>query len=173
MGDLANPQIPMATVANIGRMKAKFNVGELDVPSFFVGQNVQIYSEIRPDLVVSGKVFQLSKSANVQSRTFEMQAIFPNNSDRWFKPGMFCRVKVNIKTQKNTLTIPVAAVVKIDNSDGVYLINENRVQFQPIEEGISDGTIVEIKSGLKEGDKIVTLGMSNLKNGSVVIVTNK
>lgn len=173
IGDLANPQMPMATVANIGRMKAKFNVGELDVPSFFVGQSVDIYSEIKPDIVQRGKVFQLSKSANVQSRTFEMQAIFPNTSDRWFKPGMFCRVKVNMKTQKNALTIPMAAVVILNNTDGVYTINGNQAKFQPIETGITDGNLVEVKSGLKEGDSIVTLGMSNLKNGTVVIVTNK
>ena len=174
IGDLANPQMPMATVANIGRMKAKFNVGELDVPSFYVGQSVEVYSEIKPDIVhQTGKVFQLSKSANVQSRTFEMQAIFPNTSDKWFKPGMFCRVKANMKTQKNALTIPMVAVVKIDNADGVYIINGDQAHFQPVETGISDGTFVEIKSGLKEGDNIVTLGMSNLKNGTVVIITNK
>jgi len=34
IGDLANPQMPLATVANIGRMKAKFNVGESDVRVF-------------------------------------------------------------------------------------------------------------------------------------------
>ena len=172
IGDLANPQMPMATIANIGRMKAKFNVGEPDVPSFFVGQTVQIYSEIKPDVVQNGKIFQLSKSANVQSRTFEMQAMFPNTSDRWFKPGMFCRVKVNMNTQKNALTIPMAAIVKINNTDGVYIVNDNRAKFQPIEAGITDGTLTEVKSGLKEGDKIVTLGMSDLKNGTVVIVTN-
>jgi RND family efflux transporter MFP subunit len=173
IGDLANPAMPLATVANIGRMKAKFNVGELDVPSFFVGQSVEIYSEIKSDIVQTGKVFQLSKSANVQSRTFEMQAIFPNTSDKWFKPGMFCRVKVNMKTQKNALTIPMAALVKTDKTDGVYTINGDQAQFQPIETGITDGTLLEVKSGLKEGDKIVTLGMSNLKNGTIVIVTNK
>jgi RND family efflux transporter MFP subunit len=173
IGDLANPAMPLATVANIGRMKAKFNVGEIDVPSFFVGQSVDIYSEIKPDLFQTGKVFQLSKSANVQSRTFEMQAMFSNTPDKWFKPGMFCRVKVNMKTQKNALTIPMAALVKTDNTDGVYTINGDQAQFQPIETGITDGTLLEVKSGLKEGDKIVTLGMSNLKNGTIVIVTNK
>jgi RND family efflux transporter MFP subunit len=145
IGDLANPAMPLATVANIGRMKAKFNVGEIDVPSFFVGQSVDIYSEIKPDLFQTGKVFQLSKSANVQSRTFEMQAMFSNTPDKWFKPGMFCRVKVNMKTQKNALTIPMAALVKTDNTDGVYTINGDQAQFQPIETGITDGTLLEVK----------------------------
>lgn len=99
IGDLANPQMPMATIANIGRMKAKFNVGESDVPSFYVGQSVQIYSEMNPDVIQAGKINQLSKSANIQSRTFEMQALFSNTQDRWFKPGMFCRVNVKMKTK--------------------------------------------------------------------------
>jgi membrane fusion protein (multidrug efflux system) len=106
IGDLANPVMPMATVANISRMKAKFNVGEIDVPSFYVGQSAEIYSEMNPDLIQTGKIFQLSKSANIQSRTFEIQAMFLNTKDRWFKPGMFCRVKVNMKSKKNPITIP-------------------------------------------------------------------
>jgi RND family efflux transporter MFP subunit len=173
IGDLANPQMPMATVANIGRMKAKFNVGESDVPGFYVGQPAEIYSEMKPDVIQAGKIFQLSKSANIQSRTFEMQAMFSNTHDRWFKPGMFCRVKVNMKIKKDALAIPLSSIVKGNNIDGVYLINEDKAYFKPITLGMTDGKFVEVTSGIKVGDKIVTLGMSNLKNGTVVIVSNK
>jgi len=173
IGDLANPQMPMATIANIGRMKAKFNVGESDVPSFYVGQAVQIYSEMKPEVIQTGKIYQLSNSANVQSRTFEMQAMFTNTKDRWFKPGMFCRVNVNMQTKKDALVIPIAAVVKSSNGDGIYLINEDKSYYKTITTGITDGNLIEVTSGLKAGDKIVTLGMNNLKDGTVVIVSNK
>jgi len=173
IGDLANPQMPLATVANISRMKAKFNVGESDVPSFYVGQSAQIFSEMNPDVIQTGKIFQLSNSANVQSRTFEMQAIFPNTKDRWFKPGMFCRVNVDMKTKKDALVIPLAAVVKLNNSDGVYLINDDKSYYKTITTGITDGNFIEVISGLKAGDKIVTLGMNNLKDGTVVVISNK
>ena len=173
IGDLANPQMPMATIANIGRMKAKFNVGESDVPSFFVGQSVQIYSEMNPEVIQAGKINQLSSSANIQSRTFEMQAIFTNTKDRWFKPGMFCRVNVNMQTKKDALVIPLAAVVKSSKGDGIYLINEDKSYYKTITTGITDGKLIEVTSGLKAGDKIVTLGMNNLKDGTVVIVSNK
>jgi RND family efflux transporter MFP subunit len=173
IGDLANPQMPMATIANIGRMKAKFNVGESDVPSFFVGQAVQIYSEMKPEVIQTGKIYQLSNSANVQSRTFEMQAMFTNTKDRWFKPGMFCRVNVNMQTKKDALVIPLAAIVKSSNGDGIYLINEDKSYYKTITTGITDGNLIEVTSGLKAGDKIVTLGMNNLKDGTVVVVSNK
>ena len=173
IGDLSNPQMPMATIANIGSMKAKFNVGESDVPGFYVGQPVQIFSEINPDVIQAGKIFQLSKSANIQSRTFEIQAMFSNTKDRWFKPGMFCRVNVNMKLNKNTLAIPISAVVSDNNNVGVFLIIDNKAYFKNITSGLNDGKYLEVTSGLKVGDKIVTLGMNNLKDGTVVIVSNK
>jgi RND family efflux transporter MFP subunit len=172
IGDLANPQMPLATVANISRMKAKFNVGESDVPNFYVGQAVRIFSEMKPDVIQAGKITQLSNSANVQSRTFEMQAIFSNTKDRWFKPGMFCRVNVNLKTKKDALVIPLAAVVKLNNTDGVYLINDKKSYYKAITTGITDGKLIEVTSGLTAGDKIVTLGMNNLKDGTVVVISN-
>ena len=173
IGDLANPQMPMATIANIGRMKAKFNVGESDVPSFYVGQSAQIFSELNPDVIQTGKIFQLSKSASVQSRTFEIQAMFSNTQDRWFKPGMFCRVSVNMKTKKDAIVIPLPAIINENSTDGVYVINNNKAFFKAITTGITDGKFVEVLSGLKTGEKIVTLGMNNLKDGTVVIVSNK
>ncbi len=173
VGDLANPQMPLATVANIGRMKAKFNVGESDLPSFYVGQSAEIYSELNPDVVQTGKIFQLSKSANIQSRTFEMQAVFTNTKDKWFKPGMFCRVKVNMKSNKDALVIPFSSIIQINNTDGVYLIVDGKAKFTPVTSGINDGKFVEITSGLKAGDKIATLGMNRLENGTVVVITNK
>ena len=173
LGDIASPQLPMATVANINRMKAVFNVGEGDVPSFFVGQNVSIYSEMNPDLIQSGKINQLSKSANIQSRTFEMQALFSNTNDRWFKPGMFCRVAVNLKSKIDAFTIPLSAVVKSGSDDAVYIINDGKSYLKKITIGLSDGKNAEVTSGLKSGDKVVTLGMNNLKDGTIAVVTNK
>ena len=173
LGDLANPQMPMATVANIDRMKAKFNVGEIDVPNFYEGQPAKIYSEMNPELIQTGKIFQLSRSANMQSRTFEIQALFPNTKDRWFKPGMFCSVTVDMKLKNNTIAIPLSAIVTQNNKDGVFLINDNKVYYKNISTGLTDGKHIEVTSGLKVGDKIVTLGTNNLKNGTVVIISNK
>jgi len=173
IGDLANPQFPMATVANIGRMKAVFNVGEVDLLSFFIGQSAQIYSDMNPEVIQTGKIVQLSKSANIQSRTFEIQAMFTNTQDKWFKPGMFCRVSVNMKTKKNALVIPLASIIKENRIDGVYVINDGSVLFTPVTVGINDDKFVEVLSGIKAGDKIVSLGMNNLKDGTVVISSNK
>jgi RND family efflux transporter MFP subunit len=173
VGELATPGFVMATIANTGRMKALFNAGESDVANIFVGQQAEIYSELFPEIKQSGKIVQLSRSADMQSRTFEMKALFQNTKENWFKPGMFCRVTVNFKTKNNVKTIPLAAVLTKDNSSGVFLINGDKVSFKKITTGISDKNSIEILSGISEGDNIVTLGMNNLKDGTVVRVANK
>jgi membrane fusion protein, multidrug efflux system len=173
LGDLANPQMPMGTVANIGNMKAKFNVGEADVPSLYSGQLTQVYSELNPDLIKNGKIYQISRSANIQSRTFEVQTIFQNTPDKWFKPGMFCKVNINMKSKKDALVLPMNAIVKSNNSEGVFIINDGKSYYKNITTGLNDGNEVEVVSGLKVGDKVVTLGTNNLKDGTVVVVSNK
>jgi RND family efflux transporter MFP subunit len=173
VGDIANPGIVMATVANISRMKALFNVGESDVPNFFTGQSAEIYSELNPEIVQTGKLVQISKSADIQSRTFEMKALFTNTKDRWFKPGMFCKVKVNLQTKKGSLVIPYASIIDYENERGIFAVNNGKASFRKIETGITDGKYIEVLSGLNEGEEVVTLGMNNLKEGTVVILSNK
>lgn len=172
IGDIANPQIVMATVANINKLKAKFNVGESDLADFRIGQSANVYSELKPELIQAGKIIQISKSADVQSRTFEVQTLFSNTSEKWFKPGMFCRIQVNLKTQKDALSIPLTSITKFENNSGVFIVNDGKVNFKSVTTGFTDGKYVEVLSGLSSGDKIVTLGMNNLKNGTVIIESN-
>jgi membrane fusion protein, multidrug efflux system len=172
-GDQANPGAVLAVIANSGNMKAVFNVGENDVPGFFVGQPTNVYSELKPDLIKKGKIVQISRSANVQSRTFEMKALFSNTADKWFKPGMFCRVNVDLKNQQGALAIPYSSVIMDNNTSGVYVIKDGKASFKNIKPGITDGKLIEVLSGLNEGDVIVTLGMNKLKDGIIVRVSDK
>jgi RND family efflux transporter MFP subunit len=172
-GDMANPGMILMVVAKIGNMRALFNVGENDVPGFFLGQPANVFSELKPDLIPKGKIVQISKSANVQSRTFDMKAQFSNTSDKWFKPGMFCRVNVELKNQKDAVAVPYSSVIADNNSTGVYVVNDGKAYFRNIKTGITDGKLIEVLEGLKIGEVIVTLGMNQLKEGTIVRVSNK
>jgi len=172
VGDLANPGMVLVVIAKTDNMKALFNVGENDVAGIYTGQPADVYSELRPDMIKKGKIVQISKSASVQSRTFDIKAQFNNTGDKWFKPGMFCRVNVELKSQKGITAVPFGSVIKDNNSTGVYVIENGKAAFRNITTGISDGENTEVISGLKEGDEIVTLGMNKLKEGTIVHVSN-
>ncbi len=171
LGDLTVPGKVIATVASIENMKILFNVNELDMPSFAVGQYAEVFSELKQDLVKQGKIFQIAKSADIQSRSFEIKAIFQNTNDKWFKPGMFCRVNVQLNSVKGALVVPNKAIVIQDNRKGVYVIENNHASFRTIKTGNTNGDLTEIINGLKEGETIATAGMNNLKEGSAVSVS--
>jgi RND family efflux transporter MFP subunit len=172
LGDIANPGIALVVIARTGNMKALFNAGENDIPGFFPGQPADIFSELKPDIIKKGKIVQISKSSNIQSRTFDVKALFNNTNDKWFKPGMFCTVNVELKNQKDILSVPLSSVITDNNSSGVYVIKEGKSSFRTIKTGITDGTIVEVLSGITPGEEIVTLGMNKLKEGTIVRVSN-
>jgi membrane fusion protein, multidrug efflux system len=168
IGDLATPGAVLATIANIKRMKVIFNISETDVVNLAIGQKVEVFIETKPDEKVEGQIIQLSKSADVRSRSFEIKAIFPNTTDLWFKPGLFCKVTVQISPEKTTLVVPNSAIQSDGTSNYVYTVHKGRSFQRPVQLGISNGEYTEIIQGLGEQDSVVTLGVTNVKDSSYV-----
>ena len=172
VGDLAQPGMVLITVASINKMKILFDVGELDIPNFAIGQNADIFSDLNPEIKRKGKISQISKSANIQSRSFELKAIFTNTKNKWFKPGMFCKINVELVKRKNAITVPSSSIISNGSSNSVYIINDRHAHLKNIKLGISNGNFTEIIGGLKGNEKVVTLGMNSLREGSIVHISN-
>lgn len=172
IGDLATPGVPLIVVANIVKMKAIINVGEVDIPNFSVGQAAEIYSELKPELKVKGRIIQISKSADINSRSFEGKVLFSNTGDKWFKPGMFCRVNVELFTKDKSLVVPNSAIINKDNNKGIFVAENGKAVFKVVSIGITNGVSTEIKSGINKEDKIITLGNANLKNGQPIQISS-
>ena len=170
VGDLAVPGAVLATVARIERMKIIFNMNETDIPAVVLGQSVMVYTDVNPDARAEGRIVQLSKSADVRSRSFEVKALFPNRADRWFKPGMFGKVRLEISPKEEMLVVPAAAIQSEGEESRVYVVRGGRSYLRQITTGVSDGERTVVLSGLAEGDTVATLGANNLKDSSDVAV---
>lgn len=172
IGDLAMPGSVLATVAKINRLIVPFNINEMDVTNLVVGQTVQVYAESRPEVVAKGRIIQLSKSADIRSRSFEIKAQFPNTPDTWFKPGMFCKVKIQVSPRDRALVVPNASIQSDGLTNRVFLMHDGRSILQPVQAGITDGNYTEILSGLAELDTVVTVGATNVRDSSLVRFSN-
>lgn len=173
VGDVATPGLPIITIANIRNMKAIFGVGEGEAASFAVGQYVDVYSDLKPELVQKGKIVQISKSADITSRSFEVKAVIANTKDNWFKPGMFCRVNSTLKSKNKCVTIPNPAITNTDKGNFAFVIVDGKAARRDLQTGITDGKITEIVSGINQGETVVTVGMNNLKDGKIVRIESK
>jgi membrane fusion protein (multidrug efflux system) len=173
IGDLAMPGAVLATIARISQLKIIFNVSETDVVHLSLGQKVQIYSETNPDARTEGRIVQLSRSADTRSRSFEIKAQFPNTADFWFKPGMYCKVAVQISPRLQALVVPNAAIKSDGVSSQVYMIRNGRALQRTVRPGVSDEHNTEILEGLNERDVVVTTGMTNLRDSSLVKIVSE
>jgi len=173
VGDLPTPGFVLATVAKVARMKVIFNINESDVTNLAIGQRVRVYTEVRPEEVVEGQISQISRSADVRSRSFEVKAAFQNTSDRLFKPGMFVKVDVRLAPRDKALVIPNAAILSDGVTNRVFVVKNGRSYQQTIQLGVTDGERTEVLQGLVQSDTVATTGATNLKDSSVVNVIRR
>lgn len=173
IGDLAMPGVMLATVAKIDRMKAIFSLNESDVTGLAIGQKVSISSEARPDLTVQGSINQISRSADVRSRSFEVKAMFTNTPDRWFRPGMFAKVHLRVSSGQNVFMVPSIAIQTDGITSKVFVVKDGRAYQRTVETGMSDGERTEILNGVLATDSVATVGINNVRDSSYVIVAHE
>ena len=71
------------------------------------------------------------------------------------------------------LTVPSQAVLARDDRSLVFVLKGDRAESRQVEVGARSGDLVEIKSGLKEGERVITSGAGFLKDGDVVTVISQ
>lgn len=166
LGDLAVPGALLATIADIGQMKMKLNVTDNEVHDLKQGGLVDIFSEANRAVTVKGKISEIARSADVESRSFEVKAQFQNTKDNWFRPGMFCKAEIALSKKTNILAIPNAAILRNSNETYVFIANGSKAVKRSIVAGVTDGEYTEITGGLSSGDNVVYVGMNDLKEGT-------
>ncbi len=110
-----------------------------------------------PGIVLNGKIGFVSPEITSDSRVNLIRIIVPNNSGN-LKPGMPAYVIIKNK-DINALTLPVDAVIRDGKMNVVWLKSgENKFKMKMVETGLESGGRIEIKSGVQDGDVVVTTG---------------
>lgn len=149
--------VALVDIADVSRMFALVNVDETDIAQVEVGQEVDITVEAYPDELFTGKVTKIApQSVTDQNVTTIPVTVEVEMPDKRLKPGM--NVTCDFVTDRKTdvLTVPNEAVKESDNGSTVTVMDGDKQVVRKVETGLVGGEATEIKSGLKEGEKIVT-----------------
>ncbi|MSO62275.1 MAG: efflux RND transporter periplasmic adaptor subunit [Acidobacteria bacterium] len=169
-GAMVSQNSPIASVVDISKLKMVVNVVEKDIRLVTVGDSGDVDVDAYPGEKFRGRIARVAPVLDPATRTATMEIEIVNN-DKRLKPGMYARVSLTVEERKDTLVAPKSAVVDFENQRGVWMPNEdNRARFMPVVLGIEDLDRIEIKSGLKEGDKIVTTGATAVRNNDQLMV---
>jgi RND family efflux transporter MFP subunit len=86
------------------------------------------------------------------------------------RPGMFGRIEVVYDQRTDALTVPRVALLEDEGEPAVYVIQGKKAKRTTVQLGYTNGEIAEIRSGLKEGDQVVTAGKVAIRDGTEVQV---
>ena len=169
VGQAAAPGMPMATVVNFSKLKVK-----VDAPETYAGKIRQgnTVSVVFPDLQkeLTSKIAYIGAAVSPQNRTFKVEIPIRSN-EAGLLPNMATTVRVINYSNGNAIAIPINLIQKdLTNTDFVLIESLGRVKKMPIKIGQMYGEKAEILSGLKAGDKIITVGYQDLNEGDAVKV---
>ncbi|ODG97547.1 efflux transporter periplasmic adaptor subunit [Nostoc sp. KVJ20] len=146
----------LMTIVNDSRVFATANIYEKDLDKVKVGQRVSLKVASLPDRTFSGKITQIGAVVQGETRVVSVQAEV-NNPSGQLKPGMFAELEVlTNQASAPVLAVPSSAVVDANGKKMVYIQNGNAFQSAEVTLGQTSGDMVEVKTGLFEGDAIVT-----------------
>ncbi len=166
--DNQNQSTVMAVIADMSLIKFKINVDELDIAKLELGQEVDITADALENQKFTGYVDNISIVGTTADGVTTYPVTVVVNDPDGLIPGMNVDAVITVQEVKDVLTVPVSAVnrgnivyVKDSKSAKTEKDSEQQVGKVPagfkevkVETGLSNSDVVEIKSGLKEGDEV-------------------
>jgi RND family efflux transporter MFP subunit len=95
------------------------------------------------------------------------------NSGYELKPGMFAEVELPTETRKGVVVVPQDAVLVEGDKHVVYVVSGNTAHRREVKLGLGNDEVVEVLSGLKEGEDLVVTGQDYLEDGAPVSVEGR
>jgi RND family efflux transporter MFP subunit len=151
------------------RLEAVVNLPEKQLPRAKVGQKARLTIAGMP--AVDAEIVRISPIVDATTGTARV-TIGIDNADLVLKAGMFAQVELHYETKDNALLVPKRAVLAMDNSQAVFVIDQGKVSRKLIKTGFESDTHFEVLDGLADGAQVVTAGHASLKDQSSVIVAN-
>ncbi|NEW04750.1 efflux RND transporter periplasmic adaptor subunit [Paenibacillus sp. SYP-B3998] len=117
----------------------------------------------------TGKVIYVSSTADLQTKTFELQ-LQADNSQGKLKPGTRVMLQFNESLPNESLTIPADAIVSDNGQTFVFIVKGEKVEKRVVKTGKLKDNKQEITSGLDGSEKLVTHGQLRLQDGEQVSI---
>ncbi len=203
LGTIEMSGVQLMSIADLTLMEIQVDVSENDVLRIDVGDTANIEVDAYLNRKFKGVVFQIANSAGSgsvlsavsdQATNFKVKIyLLPesyadlmkeSNGKYPFYPGMSATVEIKTDVQRNILSIPIQAITtREDTTDTnkdkkineiVYVLDGEKAKEVIVTSGLQDDNFIQIKTGLTEGEKVIS-GPYNtitnvLKDGDMVKV---
>jgi membrane fusion protein, multidrug efflux system len=152
---------PIAEIANLDRVELAANVPAAYLSRVKVGQTVTVSTETYAGRAFTGSIVAIAPAVDAATNA-ALVRIQIANAERLLKIGMFAEARVQLGQHSGALVVPPAALVRDQSGAAVYVVSGDTAQRTPVTVGIEAADAVEILSGVKEGQTILTTSVYGL-----------
>lgn len=166
-GTLVTQNTVVTTLDDISTIKVDFSVPERFLGSLKQGQQVIAKSTAWPDKSFTGTVRTIGSRVDRVTRSVSVRAHI-DNEDLMLRPGMLLTIRL-VRDRENALVVPEEAIIPIQDKHYVYRVGDDQIANRvEVEIGRQRPGIVEVISGLNEGDQVITEGVIKVSPGTKV-----
>jgi HlyD family secretion protein len=163
-GDFVKAGDLLAEVADLHHVRVRAFIDEPDLGQIDVNQPVEILWDAHPDRVWSGRTEVLPKQVVTRGTRSVGELICSVSNDRLdLLPNITVDVRIHINERPNVLAVPRGAVYIDGRKRLVFKVENNRLHMVEINVGIANPTMIEVVSGLNQGDVVALPGEVSLK----------
>ena len=182
----------LLTISDMSKVEAEMEVDEASIPTVKLGQEAQIRIDAYPNQVFQGQVTEVGGSpilkTSVNDATKFKVKVWIKNPPATIKPGLSVQADIFTGHRDQALAIPFQALVMRDikpkagetlkpgaprEEEGVFLMDGGKAKFAAVKTGLMGDLSVEVVSGLKGGETLITgpnRALRELKGGEPVRV---
>ncbi|MCX5515074.1 efflux RND transporter periplasmic adaptor subunit [Kaistia algarum] len=155
---------PLFRIAEDGAIELEAQVPETALSRIAIGQLVTIHSA-GSDAVIEGKVRLVAPRIDAATRLGRVRIALPAGVK--VNAGAFARGTIEVARHEG-VTLPQSAIVTVAGKPTAQVVVDSKVQTRPLEIGISGGGVVEILSGVAEGDSVILRAGTFVRDGDEV-----
>jgi membrane fusion protein (multidrug efflux system) len=161
----------ICNIVNNNKLKLTIKIPETDLKYIKSGQTANITSSMFPESEFQGKVISIGAKAGM-GKSFDVEIILNNSGKNQFKAGQYVNVTLSRKDKTEKIHVSRNSINGSLKDASIYIIQNKKAIAKNITTGHVTGKMVEVISGVSEGDEIVTAGNYNLYNGATVKIIN-
>ena len=157
VGELSGPGKVLFTVLSLDNLQIKVNVVENNIAKIKIGQIAYITFDAMPEKKFEGVVTAIDPAeTQINGTVYYKTTVILNNKEDFIRSGMTANVWVVASTTKDTLYVPMSALIKENDKTFVKVLKNNIVSSVEVSTGIKDiNGNIEIISDLQENDQII------------------
>jgi membrane fusion protein (multidrug efflux system) len=168
VGDYVTRGTKVASVMRVDPLRVELTVPEQYVAAVAAGRPVTFEVDAYPGETFTGQVRFVSPSLAAETRALTLEAIVPNAAGR-LKPGFFATARIEQATMAPGVLVPATAVRTVSGTARVFVVNGDRAEERVITAGQPVGDRIEVTSGVKAGELVVSTGVERLVDGVRVV----